>query len=177
MSGSVAADSDPLAPLREAPSLPQRAEPGPRETKMTLCYAFGGNKVRILLMILLALCCSGLGPWRPRGEPQTADGPARVCWGLGDAPVKRHRVSVQGLTASGSSSQPLTFADRDVVVATSGFTGIRQEKGTHLLEKAPLLQGRSLLGRAGVQLAGLALCPDRWSPRGDVREPHVARSS
>ena len=73
-----------------------------------------------------ALCCSGLGPQRPRGEPQTAGGPARVCRGLGDAPVKRHRVGVQGLTATGSSSQPLTFADRDVVVATSGLTGIRQ---------------------------------------------------
>ena len=36
-----------------APSLPQRAEPGPRETKRTLCYASGGNKVCILLMILL----------------------------------------------------------------------------------------------------------------------------
>ena len=36
-----------------APSLPQRAEPGPRETKRTLSYAFGGNKVCILLMILL----------------------------------------------------------------------------------------------------------------------------
>lgn len=27
-----------------------------------------------------------------------------------------------------------------------------------------------------VQLAGLALCPDWWSPRGDVRKPSVARS-
>lgn len=46
------------------------------------------------------------------------------------------------------------------------------------LPGAPLssVDGTGEGNQRAVQLAGLALCPDRWSPRGDVRKPSVARS-
>lgn len=53
MSGSVAADSDPLTPLRGGPppACPKEQSWAPRRPSR-LCYSFGGNKLCILLMVL-----------------------------------------------------------------------------------------------------------------------------
>ena len=73
-----------------------------------------------------ALCCWGwgLGIQGRATDEQVAPG---VSVGVpGMLQLRGTESSCGALSASGSSSQPLTFADRDVVVTTLGFASIRQ---------------------------------------------------
>lgn len=71
-----------------------------------------------------ALCCWGwgLGVQGRATDEQVAPG---VSVGVLEMlQLRGTESSCRALSASGSSSQPLTFADRDVVVTTSGFGSI-----------------------------------------------------